>query len=447
MDPVDSPRGPWNPDRAWADPLIVLLLLIAAVLSAIVLQRRSAPAPSIRVGIQGRMLELPYAAEGVFAKAASTLVRAGDLARAAYSLSEPWDRALAGVLAAERGDPALGRNLIGEQEPPGPAGAAFRRCWLRAYGGGPAERPQDRPLVRNALGNGWAAGLLEARLERGESGPAIPRTTDRMKFRLLVLAFLGLGVVAAGLAGIAVAIALLVSWRKGPPPVVRGPACSGRALILVVLGWYLGLVLSGTLTAPLFLWIPALRPLALPINVSLHAAWGVLLLKRAQGDAWTVFWRGLWPGGWGRQVGWGLAHLALAVPLVLAASWLARPLTRRFPPPQREMLEFLSGLDGVWALLLTALTVAVIAPLFEELLFRGAVLPALARRWGWTPAILASGLLFGVIHLQPAGLPTLGALGVILGAAFRRGGGLLPAILVHSIWNGGVFVFLRTLTS
>lgn len=442
MDPVDSPRRPWNPDRAWADPLIALLLLIAAVLSVVVLQRRSAPAPSHRAGIQGRLLELPYAAEGVFGP---TVVKPGDLARASKSLSEPWDRALAGILAAERGEDTLSQSLVGDQEPPGPAGPAFRRCWLRAYGGGPAEQPQDRRQVHEALGRGWAAGLLDARLEKGESGPAGPRITERMKLRLLVLAGLGLGVIAAGLAGIAVAIALLVWRRKGLPPPIHGPACSGRALILVLLGWYLGLLLSGTLTAPLLHWIPALRPLALPINVSLHAGWGFLLLKWAQGSAWDGFWRGLWPGGRGRQIAWGFAFLALAVPLVLAASWLARPLTRRFPPPQREMLEFLSGLDGFGALLLTALTVAVIAPFFEELLFRGAVLPALARRWGWAAAILASGLLFGIIHLQPAGLPTLGALGIVLGAAFRRGGGLLPAVVVHALWNGGVFLFLRTL--
>jgi hypothetical protein len=80
-------------------------------------------------------------------------------------------------------------------------------------------------------------------------------------------------------------------------------------------------------------------------------------------------------------------------------------------------------------------------------LFRGAVLPTLARRWGWAPAILASGLLFGLIHLQPAGLPTLGALGLVLGAAVRRSGSLLSAVVLHALWNGAVFLFLRTMVA
>lgn len=450
MDPVDSPAGPWRPDRAWADPLIALLVLVSLVLSWAILQRRSLPAPPLRAGLQGRIAELPYAAEKVLGPIGSGLFKPADRDRPARALTAPWDRALAAVLAAEQGDLAPGRRLVRETSLPGPAAPAFSRCWARAYEAGADVDPQDRASTLRALGDGWAAGLLEARLEslEGRDGnPALQRARERVGTRIAVLVGLGLAAVAAALGGLGVALGLLLMKANRPEPPAPAPACSGRALLLVLLGWFLGLLLAGTLTAPLVHRFAALKPFALPINVALHAGWGIFLLRRALGTAWPGFWRGLWARRLPRTIGWGFGHFALAVPAVLAVSWLASPLTRRFPPAQQEMIEFLSSLQGAIPLLATALTVVLAAPFFEELLFRGTLLPFLARRWGWAPAILASGLLFGAIHLQPAGLPTLGTLGVVLGAAFRKGGGLGSAILVHALWNGGVFLFLRTMNS
>jgi membrane protease YdiL (CAAX protease family) len=58
-------------------------------------------------------------------------------------------------------------------------------------------------------------------------------------------------------------------------------------------------------------------------------------------------------------------------------------------------------------------------------------------------ALLGSALLFGAIHLQPAGLITLATLGWALGLAFRHTGSLRTPILVHACWNGTLFLLLR----
>ena len=58
-------------------------------------------------------------------------------------------------------------------------------------------------------------------------------------------------------------------------------------------------------------------------------------------------------------------------------------------------------------------------------------------------ALASSGLLFGLIHLQPLALPTLTTLGFVLGLAVLRTGNLLTSILVHGLWNGGVFLLMR----
>jgi membrane protease YdiL (CAAX protease family) len=58
-------------------------------------------------------------------------------------------------------------------------------------------------------------------------------------------------------------------------------------------------------------------------------------------------------------------------------------------------------------------------------------------------ALAASALLFGAIHLQPAGLPTLSTLGLVMGLAMRHTSNLRTPILVHACWNGCLFLLMR----
>ena len=60
-----------------------------------------------------------------------------------------------------------------------------------------------------------------------------------------------------------------------------------------------------------------------------------------------------------------------------------------------------------------------------------------------TLALGVSALVFGAIHLQPAGLPVLGTLGLVMGLAMRQTGSLRSPILVHACWNGGIFLVMR----
>lgn len=81
---------------------------------------------------------------------------------------------------------------------------------------------------------------------------------------------------------------------------------------------------------------------------------------------------------------------------------------------------------------LSWLSLVVIAPVTEELLFRGFLLHRWAARWGMTPAILASSLLFGVLHPDPLGA-TLFGVGMCLLYLHTRS--LWVAIIAHAINN------------
>ena len=129
--------------------------------------------------------------------------------------------------------------------------------------------------------------------------------------------------------------------------------------------------------------------------------------------------------------------------LVLAVALVTGPLLSPDQSPQRDLQELLRSLRGWLPNLALFLTVALLAPCFEELLFRGFLLPVLAQRQRLVLALVLSALLFGAIHLQPAGLPPLRTLGLVLGLAMRQTGSLRTPILIHACWNGTQFLLLR----
>ncbi len=76
-----------------------------------------------------------------------------------------------------------------------------------------------------------------------------------------------------------------------------------------------------------------------------------------------------------------------------------------------------------------------ILPLCEELLFRGALYGGLRRRMPLPVAMVASGLLFGLLHDTSVILP-VAALGTMLAWLYERTGSLVAPCLVHLLQNG-----------
>ena len=91
---------------------------------------------------------------------------------------------------------------------------------------------------------------------------------------------------------------------------------------------------------------------------------------------------------------------------------------------------------------LIVLGVAILAPVAEELLFRGVLLRALLRRTEPDRAVLVSALVFGLIHVigDPSlgsivALPVLVGLGIVLGYEAVRTGDISRSILLHVGFN------------
>ena len=81
------------------------------------------------------------------------------------------------------------------------------------------------------------------------------------------------------------------------------------------------------------------------------------------------------------------------------------------------------------------LSVAIVTPIAEELLFRGYILDSIKRMHGDWPAIIGSALLFALVHFNLFGMVPIIMAGVIYGWLRIKTGSLLPSIACHMMWN------------
>ena len=134
----------------------------------------------------------------------------------------------------------------------------------------------------------------------------------------------------------------------------------------------------------------------------------------------------------------------MVMPLVLLTSWLMNSLIGD-QGGSNPLLELVLKSQETLPLILLLLTTVVFAPLFEELIFRGTLLPVLAQSLGRGWGVIVSALVFALAHLSVGEFPPLVVLG--LGLAFVRlsTGRLFPCVLMHSLWNGVTFVNLLLL--
>lgn len=80
--------------------------------------------------------------------------------------------------------------------------------------------------------------------------------------------------------------------------------------------------------------------------------------------------------------------------------------------------------------------VALVAPVVEELVFRGLGFTAVGSVFGPVVAILVTGIAFGLAHGLLEALPILALFGIVLGWLRHRTGSVYPAMALHAIFNG-----------
>ena len=127
-------------------------------------------------------------------------------------------------------------------------------------------------------------------------------------------------------------------------------------------------------------------------------------------------------------------------PTIWFLSWLNAfiPVPEMFSDMQNTQMQMIENyLRGDHILVLTLFHVALVPAICEETLYRGYVLSAFQKSWGIWPAIIVSGLLFGLYHIQLSNLLPLATLGMVFAYITWISESIIPAIIAHLINNGG----------
>ena len=241
--------------------------------------------------------------------------------------------------------------------------------------------------------------------------------------------------------------------KNTPWPEMISPPLSLIDMVLLISG---GFVVIGEVVFPALI-IPItdllFNNLSSPLNQSLRVFIGYCSMTIAPLVIIRYQLMGLVPsgidGGWLqwkiRPIKEGLfksiSGWLMIMPLVLLIGWLMNEIIGD-QGGSNPLLELVLGSDEFFPLFLLLITTVVLAPVFEELVFRGILLPVLVSKVGKASGVLLSALIFALAHLSVGELPPLFVLGIGLGLMRLSSGRLFPCALMHSLWNGVTFISL-----
>lgn len=139
--------------------------------------------------------------------------------------------------------------------------------------------------------------------------------------------------------------------------------------------------------------------------------------------------------------GAALRWTLVAIPVLLVFNWaLGEVYIRLVPVPPENFDPFAELMsDAAGRLAITVLAVG-LAPLLEELVFRGIIQGSLERRWGAALGIFATALLFAIVHFRPWVLPLHLFLGLSFGYAVYATRSVLAGVILHAANNAAAML-------
>ncbi len=99
---------------------------------------------------------------------------------------------------------------------------------------------------------------------------------------------------------------------------------------------------------------------------------------------------------------------------------------------QADLVPVFDELSAPWLLLVGG---AIIAPVVEEVFFRGFVFAGFRERYGWQKAAVISSALFALLHITPTSFIPIFILGYIFAYLYQQSDSIIPAISMHVLTN------------
>ena len=149
--------------------------------------------------------------------------------------------------------------------------------------------------------------------------------------------------------------------------------------------------------------------------------WAVVSRSSLQSRPWTVM---AWTA-------------VLTLGTIIPSTWLAEQIPYEMPQEMEAMLADM--MHNRWGYL----AIGMLAPLAEEVVFRGAILRILLKlfdkRWHWVPIVI-SALVFGAVHGNVQQFVHAALIGLILGWMYYRTDSILPGVVFHWVNNSAAYL-------
>ncbi len=140
--------------------------------------------------------------------------------------------------------------------------------------------------------------------------------------------------------------------------------------------------------------------------------------------------------GWGWGNGIGFRHVMATFGIVYAVTIAVGALVAEPETPFKQMLETSYGVRVA-----VGIVAVLTAPIAEEVVYRGVLYPAVARRFGAITSVVVVSALFLLVHAEqyasaPAIMLPLGLLSVALTTLRAMSGSIMPSVVLHLLFNG-----------
>lgn len=150
------------------------------------------------------------------------------------------------------------------------------------------------------------------------------------------------------------------------------------------------------------------------------------------------------PMPWALALRYAAATLAICLPLLSLASfgWTKVIEVLGLPAQPQDVVAIFVNTRSPLVVAGMLLVACVLAPLYEELLFRAGIYRFCRQRLGRTTGLLISGVCFGALHGNWLGFLPLALLGMGLAIAYEATGSIRVPIIAHGLFNLNTVIVL-----
>ena len=141
----------------------------------------------------------------------------------------------------------------------------------------------------------------------------------------------------------------------------------------------------------------------------------------------------------------GIRGWAMIWPVIIMAAFFGALFSGGSGGMDNPVSYFLATESGLPDRAILLFSAVILAPLFEEPLFRGFFYRRFRRILTPFGAAAASGFIFAAAHFSSAGFLSIWAIGFTLGLTYESSGRLRSSMLAHAMWNLGTSIGILAL--